>query len=109
MQVYNKKIRFSETSQLFIVPDLTNFAEEVLWYCGDDVDSFKASYLQSVAEIRIKFSRGDVNGIRASEILGMEKHLTQDVSYHVGVGFMTASKNMAWSQTIFLSFPFSHS
>ena len=107
MQVYNKKIRFSETSQLFIVPDLTNFAEEVLWYCGDDIDSFKASYLQSIAEIRIKFSRGDVNGIRASEILGMEKHLTQDVSYHIG--FMTASKNMAWSHTFFLSFPFSHS
>ena len=95
MQAYKKKVRFSETSQLFVVPDLTAFAEEVLWYCEDDVDSFQASYLQSVAEIRIKFSRGDVNGIRSSEILGMEKHLTQDVSYLVG--FMIASTNMALS------------
>ena len=84
MQAYNKKVCFSETSQLFIVPYLTDFSEEVLWYCGDDIDSFKASYLQSVADVRIVILRGNINGIRASEILGMEKHLTPDVSYHVG-------------------------
>lgn len=80
MQAYKKRVRFSETSQLIVVPDLTEFAEGVLWYGGDDEDSFGASYRQSVAEVRIKFARGDVNGIRASEILGIEKHLTRDLT-----------------------------
>ena len=82
MTAHKKRVRFSETSQLVILPNLEHEFAGPMWYCEDEMDSFKQSVRQSVAKIRTAFSRGDPNDIRTCEILGLEKHLTLEVSYH---------------------------
>jgi hypothetical protein len=44
------------------------------------MESFKALFELSVAEVRMKLSRGGIDAIVATEILGMEKRLTRHVS-----------------------------
>ena len=71
-----KRVSFSETSILVVLPKCSSTS---MWYQDSDMESFKDSYERSVAEIRYRLSRGDIHG---SELLGMEKHLTQDVSWY---------------------------
>lgn len=82
----NSKVRFSGSSQLFLMPNRTTSSQ--LWYTEADFDSFKTLHLQAVAEVRTMLPRG--SGARAAalsrqilegvEIVGIEKNLTAEVS-----------------------------
>ena len=80
-----KSVSFSETSTLVVFPKCSATS---MWYQHSDMESFKESFERSVVEIRYNLSRGDIRG---SELLGMEKHLTQDVSCYVAESATTIS------------------
>ena len=76
----SKKVRFSDASILVLLPNPNSKCAAARWYSQDDMESFKALFVISVAEVRIQLSRGGIDAILATEILGMEKRLTRDVS-----------------------------
>jgi hypothetical protein len=77
--IKDRVVRFSGESVLVVLLHSDRPCVESGWYCKSDLDSFKALFELSVAEIRVKFSRGGVDALTANEILGLEKKLTQRV------------------------------
>jgi hypothetical protein len=80
LEATSKKVRFSDSSTLVVLPNLTRKCAGEGWYSKDEMESFKSLFVLSITEVRIKFSRGDINDLVTAEILGMEKRLTHDVS-----------------------------
>ncbi len=78
--IMSKKVRFSDPSILVLLPNPNIKCAGAGWYSQDDIESFKALFVLSVAEVRMKLSRGGIDAIVATEILGMEKKLTRHVS-----------------------------
>jgi len=78
--IKDRVVRFSGTSVLVVLLNSNGTSAEAGWYCKNDLDSFKALFEVSVAEIRIQFSRGGVDALTTNEILGLEKKLTREVS-----------------------------
>ena len=76
----SKKVRFSVPSILVLLPNTNSKCAGAGWYSQDEMESFKALFELSVAEVRMKLSRGGIDAIVATEILGMEKRLTRHVS-----------------------------
>ena len=76
----SKKVRFSVPSILVLLPNPNSKCAGAGWYSQDEIESFKALFVLSVAEVRMKLSRGGIDAIVATEILGMEKRLTRHVS-----------------------------
>jgi hypothetical protein len=76
----SKKVRFSVPSILVLLPNTNSKWAGARWYSQDEMESFKALFVISVAEVRMKLSRGGIDAIVATEILGMEKRLTRHVS-----------------------------
>jgi hypothetical protein len=76
----SKKVRFSFPSILVLLPNPNSKCAGAGWYSQDEMESFKALFVLSVAEVRMKLSRGGIDAIVATEILGMEKRLTRHVS-----------------------------
>jgi len=76
----SKKVRFSVPSILVLLPNPNSKCAGAGWYSQDEMESFKALFVLSVAEVRMKLSRGGIDAIVATEIIGMEKRLTQPVS-----------------------------
>jgi hypothetical protein len=76
----SKKVRFSVPSILVLLPNTNSKCAGAGWYSQDEMESFKALFVISVAEVRMKLSRGGIDAIAATEILGMEKRLTRHVS-----------------------------
>jgi hypothetical protein len=78
--IKDRVVRFSGTSVLVVLLHANRTSAEAGWYCKNDLDSFKALFEISVAEIRVQFSRGGVDALTTNEILGLEKKLTREVS-----------------------------
>jgi hypothetical protein len=78
--IEDRVVRFSGTSVLVVLLHANRTSAEAGWYCKNDLDSFKALFEISVAEIRVQFSRGGVDALTTNEILGLEKTLTREVS-----------------------------
>lgn len=78
--IKDRVVRFSGTSVLVVLLHSNRTSAEAGWYCKNDLDSFKALFEISVAEIRVQFSRGGVDALTTNEILGLEKKLTREVS-----------------------------
>ena len=76
----SKKVRFSVPSILVLLPNTNSKCAGAGWYSQDEMESFKALFVISVSEVRMKLSRGGIDAIVATEILGMEKRLTRHVS-----------------------------
>ena len=65
----SKKVRFSDVSILVLLPNPNSKCAGARWYSQDDLESFKSLFVRSVAEVRIKLSRGGIDTIVATEIL----------------------------------------
>ena len=76
----SKKVRFSVPSILVLLPNPNSKCAGAGWYSQDEIESFKALFVLFIAEVRMKLSRGGIDAIVATEIIGMEKRLTQPVS-----------------------------
>jgi len=68
-----KVVRFSEMSTMVAIPHSGRS-----WYSNAENSLFRELFARSVDDLRIRVSRGEVG----CEIVGLEKHLTRDVSYH---------------------------
>ncbi len=78
--IKDRVVRFSGTSVLVVLLHSNRTSAEAEWYCKNDLDSFKALFEISVAEIRVQFSRGGIDALTTNEFLGLEKKLTREVS-----------------------------
>eukprot|EP00581_Thalassiosira_minuscula_P014271 CAMPEP_0183723944 /NCGR_PEP_ID=MMETSP0737-20130205/16812_1 /TAXON_ID=385413 /ORGANISM="Thalassiosira miniscula, Strain CCMP1093" /LENGTH=204 /DNA_ID=CAMNT_0025954375 /DNA_START=158 /DNA_END=772 /DNA_ORIENTATION=+ len=73
------RVRFSEASEMVIVTDLSEGPfRNKLWYTKDDLDGFKADMSRYATIVRLHLSEG--HAPTASEILGMEKYLTAQLT-----------------------------
>ena len=68
-----KVVRFSEMSTMVTIPHSGRS-----WYSYAENSLFRELFARSVDDLRIRVSRGEVG----CEIVGLEKHLTRDVSNH---------------------------
>jgi hypothetical protein len=80
LEAISKKVQFLDSSTLVMLPNLTRKCTGAGWYSKDEMESFKSLFVLSITEVRIKFSRGDINDLVTAKMLGMENRLTHDVS-----------------------------
>lgn len=67
-----RRVRFAEACQLYSVSKLTNKHE--IWFARDETDLFKAEATRSTRTVQLQISQDQEP--TASNILGLEKHLT---------------------------------
>ena len=66
-----KLVRFSEMSTMVAIPHSGRS-----WYSNAENSLFRELFARSVNDLQVRVSRGEVG----CEIVGLEKHLTRDVS-----------------------------
>ena len=62
----SKKVRFSVPSILVLLPNTNSKWAGAGWYSQDEMESFKALFELSVAEVRMKLSRGGIDAIAST-------------------------------------------
>ena len=71
-----KVVHFSKMSTMVAIPHSGRS-----WYSNVENSLFRELFARSVDDLRARVSRGEVG----CEIVGLEKHLTRDVSYHLSI------------------------
>ena len=70
-----KQVRFSETSQLVVVSNISEgLYKHKLWFTQDELDAFKVNYISDIMLIRNYISRRHAPS--TGVLLGLEKFLT---------------------------------
>jgi hypothetical protein len=74
-----RSVTFSETSQQILVRDLSNISEkDTLWYSSEELIASKANLLFCKEKVRESISKQQTPS--ASDILGLEKYLTEQLT-----------------------------
>jgi hypothetical protein len=78
--IKDRVVRFAGTNDVVVLLHSNRASVEAGWYSKNDLESFKALFQISVAEIRVQFSKGGIDALILKEIVGLEKKLTRRVS-----------------------------
>ena len=77
--VRRPRVRFSETSEMMLVTNLSNGPNKRnIWFTQDELDVFKANRTTYIAMVRFHISKQHT--LTASSILGLEKFLTAQLT-----------------------------
>lgn len=75
----NRNVSFSESSEMVLVTNLSLSPDKhMMWFTKDELEVFRANMTCSIRLTPLHISRG--NSPRASDILGLEKFLTTQLT-----------------------------
>ena len=75
-----KMVRFAPTSQLILYTVDTNHLENTTWYTEEELDGFKYRQAKTIRRLQMVAGQASkANDLNAAHVIGLEKHLTEDI------------------------------